>query len=54
MPAVLVELGFITNKEDAQLMTADASLHKLIEAVYKGITDFVSDFERSGGYIAAR
>jgi N-acetylmuramoyl-L-alanine amidase len=54
MPAVLVELGFVTNKDDVLLMTNDASLHKLIEAVYKGVTDFVSDFERSGGFVAQR
>ena len=54
MPAVLVELGFVTNKDDALLMTADTGLNKLVEAVYKGIAEFVSDFERSGGFIAAR
>jgi len=54
MPAVLVELGFVTNSEDAVLMTNDAGLNKLVEAVYKGIADFVGDFERSGGFIAAR
>jgi N-acetylmuramoyl-L-alanine amidase len=54
MPAVLVELGFVTNREDVLLMTNDATLLKLIEAVYKGVTDFVSDFERSGGFVAQR
>jgi N-acetylmuramoyl-L-alanine amidase len=54
MPAVLVELGFVTNREDALLMTDNATLRKLVEAVYKGVTDFVSDFERSGGFIAQR
>ena len=54
MPAVLVELGFVSNREDAVLMTTDTHLRKLVEAVYKGIADFVSAFERSGGFIAAR
>ncbi|MDR0495503.1 MAG: N-acetylmuramoyl-L-alanine amidase [Treponema sp.] len=54
MPAVLVELGFVSNKDDALLMTADGDLHKLVEAVYKGIIEFVGDFERSGGFIAAQ
>jgi len=54
MPAVLVELGFVSNKEDAVLMTTDAHLRKMVEALYKGITEFVGDFERSGGFIAAR
>jgi N-acetylmuramoyl-L-alanine amidase len=54
MPAVLVELGFVTNKDDVLLMTNDASLHKLTEAVYKGVIDFISDFEHSGGFVVQR
>ena len=54
MPAVLVELGFVSNREDAILMTTDVHLRKLVDAVYKGIADFVEAFERSGGFIAAR
>ena len=54
MPAVLVELGFVTNRDDALLMTSNEGLHKLTEAVYKGVVEFVGAFERSGGFIAAR
>jgi N-acetylmuramoyl-L-alanine amidase len=54
MPAVLVELGFVSNKDDTLLMTNDSDLHKMAEALYKGIAGFVSDFERSGGFIAAQ
>jgi N-acetylmuramoyl-L-alanine amidase len=54
MPAVLVELGFVSNQTDAVLMTTDTHLHKLTEAVYNGIVEFVGDFERSGGFIAAQ
>ena len=54
MPAVLVELGFVSNRADMQIMTSDADLRKLVEAVYKGIVDFVGAFEASGGFIAAR
>jgi N-acetylmuramoyl-L-alanine amidase len=54
MPAVLVELGFVSNRDDTLLMTSDDGLHKLTEALYKGIAEFVGDFERSGGFIAAR
>jgi len=54
MPAVLVELGFVSNKDDAQLMTTDGDLRKMVEAVYKGIADFITVFERSGGFIASR
>jgi len=54
MPAVLVELGFVSNRDDALIMTSDEGLRKLTEAVYKGIVEFVGAFERSGGFIAAR
>ena len=54
MPAVLVELGFVSNKDDVLLMTSDTHLRTMAEAVYKGIVEFVGDFERSGGFIAAR
>jgi N-acetylmuramoyl-L-alanine amidase len=52
MPSVLVELGFVTNPEDARLMSGEAHLKKLSDALYKGIADFINEFERSGGYSA--
>ena len=52
MPAILVELGFISNNEDAKLMADEAYLKLYSEALYKGIADFVAEFEKSGGYIA--
>jgi N-acetylmuramoyl-L-alanine amidase len=52
MPAVLVELGFVTNEEDGILMADDAYLKNLAEALYKGISDFIALFERSGGFTA--
>jgi N-acetylmuramoyl-L-alanine amidase len=52
MPAVLVELGFVSNETDALLMNDDAYLKNLSDALYKGINDFVVFFERSGGLAA--
>jgi N-acetylmuramoyl-L-alanine amidase len=54
MPAVLVELGFLDNRDDVILMTTDDGLHKLTEALYKGITGFIGVFESSGGFTAVR
>jgi len=54
MPSVLVELGFVSNQTDALLMSDDAHLKNLSDALYKGITDFVSFFERAGGITATR
>jgi N-acetylmuramoyl-L-alanine amidase len=52
MPSVLVELGFVTNEEDARLMSDENYLKSFSEALYKGITDFITLFERSGGFTA--
>ncbi|MDR3341762.1 MAG: N-acetylmuramoyl-L-alanine amidase [Treponema sp.] len=52
MPAVLVELGFVTNEADALFMTDDEYLKNFSEALYKGIKDFITLFEQTGGFIA--
>jgi N-acetylmuramoyl-L-alanine amidase len=52
MPAVLVELPFVSNREDAGIMAGDAYLKKFSDAIYKGIVDFVNTFERTGGFTA--
>jgi N-acetylmuramoyl-L-alanine amidase len=51
MPSVLVELGFVTNAADAQILSSDASLRNLTEAIYNGIADYIGTFEGSGGFI---
>jgi N-acetylmuramoyl-L-alanine amidase len=45
MPAVLVELGFVSNYNDAVLMTSDEGLQKLTCALYNGIKNFIGIFE---------
>ncbi|MDR2768039.1 MAG: N-acetylmuramoyl-L-alanine amidase [Treponema sp.] len=52
MPAVLVELGFVTNLQDAQFMASEEGLKSYAASLYKGITDFIEEFEKSGGYVA--
>jgi N-acetylmuramoyl-L-alanine amidase len=47
MPAVLVELGFVSNPQDAVLMTSGEGLQKLTRSLYNGITNFIGIFERS-------
>jgi len=46
MPSVLVEMGFVTNAEEAKLLSEADYLKKVADAVYSGIVDFVSDFEK--------
>ncbi|MET3575398.1 N-acetylmuramoyl-L-alanine amidase [Bhargavaea ullalensis] len=40
MPAILVELGFITNPQDFAKLTSDAYLEKYAQAIYNGIVDY--------------
>jgi N-acetylmuramoyl-L-alanine amidase len=54
MPSVLVELGFITNPEDAALLSDSSYLRRQSEAIYSGIKDFITKFERTGGFTAVR
>jgi N-acetylmuramoyl-L-alanine amidase len=54
MPSVLVEMGFVTNEEEALLLSSESYLQKISQALYKGIADFVAMFERSGGFTTIR
>jgi N-acetylmuramoyl-L-alanine amidase len=46
MPAVLVELGFISNQQDALFMTSEDGLNKFTDSLYNGIVNFIGIFER--------
>jgi N-acetylmuramoyl-L-alanine amidase len=46
MPAVLVELGFISNQQDALFMTSEDGLIKFTDSLYNGIVSFIGIFER--------
>lgn len=50
MPSVLVELGFLTNYEEACNLNDKAYLQKQALGIYNGISAFVTHFERSGGF----
>jgi N-acetylmuramoyl-L-alanine amidase len=52
MPSVLVEMGFVSNEAEAVLMNSEAHLKNLSDALYKGISDFITFFEHSGGLIS--
>ena len=47
MPSVLVELGFVTNPQEAQLLGDPEYLHKLAVGLYTGIRQFIDVFEAS-------
>jgi len=51
MPSVLIELGFVTNQDEALLLSSLPYLKKLSKGIYNGVVDFVNDYERTRGYL---
>lgn len=45
MPAVLVELGFITNQEEALILGNQTHLKKISKGIYNGVSSFIDHFE---------
>ena len=45
MPSVLIELGFVTNPEEALRMTEPEYLHRMAQGLYNGISGFIENFE---------
>jgi len=50
MPAVLIELGFVTNRDEARLLLRDQHLKKMAEGIYNGIRDFITFFDSTSGF----
>jgi N-acetylmuramoyl-L-alanine amidase len=50
MPSILIELGFVTNPEEARLLAQEAYLQKLAQGIYTGVLRFVHAFEQSKGF----
>ena len=54
MPAVLIELGFVSNEKEALLLNDDKYLKKATLGIYNGIAAFVTHFERLQGFTAVK
>lgn len=54
MPSVLVELGFLSNYEEACNLNDRAYLQKSALGIYNGISAFVTHFERSRGFTGTK
>ncbi len=50
MPSVLVETGFLSNEEEAALLSDDGYLKKVSLGIYNGLGAFITHFERSRGF----
>lgn len=54
MPAVLIEIGFVTNQSEALNLSNQEYLKKISLGIYNGIQAFVTHFERSRGFTSSR
>jgi len=50
MPSILIELGFVTHPQEAQLLAREQYLQKLARAIYTGVRRFVHAFEKTKGF----
>lgn len=50
MPSTLIELGFITNPEDAKFMNTKDTRLKMVKAAAKGIKKYIEVFEKTEGF----
>jgi N-acetylmuramoyl-L-alanine amidase len=48
MPAVLVEVGFMSSAEEAKRLSTDSYLKGIADGLYTGIRSFITRFERYG------
>lgn len=54
MPAVLVELGFVSNATEAKNLMDSDYLQKISLGIYNGISAFVAHFERTSGFTTVK
>jgi N-acetylmuramoyl-L-alanine amidase len=50
MPSVLIETGFLSNGEEAQLLNDPDYLKKLASGIYNGVLEFIAKFEHTKGF----
>lgn len=53
MPSILVELGYISNREEERFMKSDSGRGKLAKALYDAFTKYKRDYDRRRGALAA-
>ena len=54
MPSVLVELGFVSNQDEAARLATKSYLQKCTTGIYTGLCSFISNFENSRGFTSVQ
>ncbi|RPJ04244.1 MAG: N-acetylmuramoyl-L-alanine amidase, partial [Spirochaetaceae bacterium] len=50
MPSILVEVGFVSNRDEAARLLDTAYLQKITQALYNGVSLFIEQYEKSKGF----
>ena len=50
MPAVLVEIGFLTNEEEAMLLQQSDYRKRIVRGVADGVEEFITAFDETEGF----
>ncbi len=53
MPSVLIELGFISNKDEENFLKSAAGQDKMAQAIYTAFAKYKNDYDRKQGVVAA-
>ncbi|WKS95104.1 N-acetylmuramoyl-L-alanine amidase family protein [Riemerella columbina] len=53
MPSILIEMGFISNYDEAALLSSYSGQKAIAESIYKAITDYKKLADRAGGQLTA-
>lgn len=48
MPSILIEIGFVTNREEFLLLEQEDYLREITQGIYNGIVNFIDNFEEVG------
>ena len=51
MPSVLVEMAFLTNQHEYQLLATDAYRQRLAEALSDGVTRYLRSLKKTEGVV---
>ncbi|HUI32664.1 MAG TPA: N-acetylmuramoyl-L-alanine amidase [Dysgonamonadaceae bacterium] len=51
MPSVLIELGYITNREEEKYMNSEQGQKALVNSIYDAFTKYKADYDKRNGYV---
>ena len=49
MPSVLIELGFLSNRDEEQYLVSKEGQRQLAQSIYQAFTNYKNDYDRKGG-----